>query len=297
MGIAVDPAFDSNRRIYTCYLTAGDVRVVRWTGQRRLDDARRRAPTGHRHPARRAAGTPGAAPGSAPTACCGSRPATPPTPSNPQNPASLGGKVLRITTDGGIPAGNMGAPFLPQIYAYGFRNPQGISFRPTRRPAVPDRARPDVRRRDHGRRTPAATAGGTPGPGYNEGVPMTDLGARSPTRCAGVVVGLPDDRPVRRHVRDDATRGASSTGRWRWPCSRASSCGMHQPRRRCRHRWRAFVTGQGRLRVGGRGARRPALRAHRRQPRAASSCVATGASDARRGSRDRCQRGGRSTSR
>ena len=30
MGIAVDPAFASNRRIYTCYITAGDVRVVRW---------------------------------------------------------------------------------------------------------------------------------------------------------------------------------------------------------------------------------------------------------------------------
>ena len=45
MGIAVDPAFASNRRIYTCYLTAADVRVVRWDRQRRLDDARRRAPT------------------------------------------------------------------------------------------------------------------------------------------------------------------------------------------------------------------------------------------------------------
>ncbi len=31
LGIAVDPAFDANRRIYTCYMTAGDVRVVRWT--------------------------------------------------------------------------------------------------------------------------------------------------------------------------------------------------------------------------------------------------------------------------
>ena len=30
-GIAVDPAFDANRRIYTCYMTADDVRVVRWT--------------------------------------------------------------------------------------------------------------------------------------------------------------------------------------------------------------------------------------------------------------------------
>jgi glucose/arabinose dehydrogenase len=30
MGIAVDPNFNANRQIYTCYLTANDVRVVRW---------------------------------------------------------------------------------------------------------------------------------------------------------------------------------------------------------------------------------------------------------------------------
>src|SRR5262245_54485775 len=30
MGVAVDPAFASNRRIYACYMTANDVRVVRW---------------------------------------------------------------------------------------------------------------------------------------------------------------------------------------------------------------------------------------------------------------------------
>ncbi|MGH9272298.1 MAG: PQQ-dependent sugar dehydrogenase, partial [Ilumatobacteraceae bacterium] len=31
MGLAIDPGFGTNRRIYTCYLTANDVRVVRWT--------------------------------------------------------------------------------------------------------------------------------------------------------------------------------------------------------------------------------------------------------------------------
>ena len=31
MGLAIDPNFGSNRRIYTCYLTANDVRVVRWS--------------------------------------------------------------------------------------------------------------------------------------------------------------------------------------------------------------------------------------------------------------------------
>jgi glucose/arabinose dehydrogenase len=48
----------------------------------------------------------------------------------PQDPNALGSKVLRIRKDGGTPAGNMTAPFRPSIWAYGFRNPQGIAFRP-----------------------------------------------------------------------------------------------------------------------------------------------------------------------
>ena len=67
MGIAVDPGFATNRRIYTCYMTATDVRVVR-LGRRRLDltltDAGRRSSPASS--ARRAAGTPAAAPGSDP---------------------------------------------------------------------------------------------------------------------------------------------------------------------------------------------------------------------------------------
>jgi glucose/arabinose dehydrogenase len=48
----------------------------------------------------------------------------------PQDPGALGSKVLRIRKDGSIPPGNMGPPFLPAIWAYGFRNPQGLTFRP-----------------------------------------------------------------------------------------------------------------------------------------------------------------------
>ena len=49
----------------------------------------------------------------------------------PQSPTRIGGKVLRIDRDGMAAAGN-NAPqgFDPRIYAYGFRNPQGIAFRP-----------------------------------------------------------------------------------------------------------------------------------------------------------------------
>ena len=93
----------------------------------------------------------------------------------------------------------------PTIYAYGFRNPQGISFRPSdgkpflieHGPACNDEITPLV-------------AGGNGGwnpvdPGnpsaYNENVPMTDFDKFPNVLAAVVVVGLPDDRPVRRHVR------------------------------------------------------------------------------------------------
>jgi glucose/arabinose dehydrogenase len=49
----------------------------------------------------------------------------------PQSPTYIGGKVLRIDRDGKPAAGNKPpAGFDPRIYAYGFRNPQGLTFRP-----------------------------------------------------------------------------------------------------------------------------------------------------------------------
>ncbi len=49
----------------------------------------------------------------------------------PQHPTQLGGKVLRVTTSGAAAPGN-GAPagFDPRIFTYGHRNVQGITFRP-----------------------------------------------------------------------------------------------------------------------------------------------------------------------
>lgn len=50
----------------------------------------------------------------------------------PQSPTSLGGKVLRVTTDGAAaPGNNPPAGFDPRIYTYGHRNVQGIAFHPT----------------------------------------------------------------------------------------------------------------------------------------------------------------------
>jgi glucose/arabinose dehydrogenase len=49
----------------------------------------------------------------------------------PQSPTLLGGKVLRIDTDGNAAAGNAPpAGFDPRIYTYGHRNVQGIAFHP-----------------------------------------------------------------------------------------------------------------------------------------------------------------------
>lgn len=49
----------------------------------------------------------------------------------PQSPTELRGKVLRVDRDGkAAPENNPPSGFDKRIFAYGFRNPQGISFRP-----------------------------------------------------------------------------------------------------------------------------------------------------------------------
>ncbi|HNY66251.1 MAG TPA: PQQ-dependent sugar dehydrogenase [Deltaproteobacteria bacterium] len=49
-------------------------------------------------------------------------------PERSQDPGDLGGKILRLTPDGGIPKDNplKGSP----VYAYGLRNPQGLAWDP-----------------------------------------------------------------------------------------------------------------------------------------------------------------------
>lgn len=50
----------------------------------------------------------------------------------PQSPTNLGGKVLRVTSDGAAAPGNAEpAGFDARIYTYGHRNVQGIAFHPT----------------------------------------------------------------------------------------------------------------------------------------------------------------------
>ena len=132
MGIAVDPAYGTNRRIYTCFLSnaggAVDVRIVRWqvnaadtglTGRTDILTGIPANPTGRHSGCRIRFGPDGhlwVGTGDAATG------------TNPQNPASLGGKVLRITTNGAGAPGNAGPPFRSEVYTYGHRNVQGLAF-------------------------------------------------------------------------------------------------------------------------------------------------------------------------
>jgi aldose sugar dehydrogenase len=182
MGIAVDPNFATNGRVYACFLSnasgALDVRVVRfevsadWTTLVNRADLVTGIPaTSGRHS--------GCRPRFGPDGMLWVTTGDAAAGSNPQDPQSLGGKVLRITGDGAAAPGNPGGALHPFIYAYGFRNPQGISFRPSD-------GRPFLI--EHGPacndEITALAAGGNGGwdpsvPGnpraYNESVPMTDF--------------------------------------------------------------------------------------------------------------------------
>ncbi len=133
MGVAIDPAFTSNRRVYTCFLSnAGgtpDVRVVRWRMNaavtaltERADIVTRIPVSSGRHSGCRTRFGPDG------RLWIGTGDAAMPT--NPQSPTSLGGKVLRVNTSGLAVPGNAPPPFDPRIYSYGHRNVQGIAFSP-----------------------------------------------------------------------------------------------------------------------------------------------------------------------
>jgi glucose/arabinose dehydrogenase len=176
LGIAVDPAYSTNRRIYTCFVSdagAGlDVRVVRWRINGDATALTDRAdiltgipanPTGRHSGCRIRFGPDGFLWVGTGDAAVGT---------NPQNPNSLGGKVLRITTSGAGAPGNAGAPFRPEIYTFGHRNVQGIAF------AADGKAYSIEHGPDRDDEVNLLVRGGNygwdPVPGYNESVPMTD---------------------------------------------------------------------------------------------------------------------------
>ncbi len=174
MAIVVDPRFSTNRRFYTCQSHTGpEVQVVAWTIDAAYAAATRVAdplvgdlPTASTHGGCRLRFGPRGhlwiATGDARTGTV------------PQNLDSLGGKILRVDAMTGAGAPGNPFPASPLIYSYGHRNVQGLALRPgtsqmwsvEHGPAVDDEIN-------------LLAAGGNygwdPVPGYNQGVPMTDL--------------------------------------------------------------------------------------------------------------------------
>ncbi len=180
MGLAVDPSFRTNKRIYTCMgWTDGDtndVRVIPWVFNAAGTALTRQAPivtglpsTSGRHGGCRLLfdgsrrlyiGTGDAAVGT-----------------NPQDLGSMGGKILRVSPDTGD--GTPGNPFpssgtaaTRRIFSYGHRNVQGLAIRPSNGSLWSAEHGPD--RDDEVNRGQVGNFGWNPVPGYNEAVPMTD---------------------------------------------------------------------------------------------------------------------------
>lgn len=197
MAIAFDPAFESNRRVYTCQgWTNGssrDVRVVPWTlrtGARVLD----RLPaivtgmpiTSGRHggcrlrfdsQSRLWIGTGDAAVGT-----------------NPQDLTSLGGKILRVDRITG--QGVSGNPFISstnantrRLISWGHRNVQGVAFRPQDGSMWTVEHGPD--RDDEVNEGIVGNFGWDPVPGYSESVPMTDFNKFPTAKGARWSSGVP----------------------------------------------------------------------------------------------------------
>ncbi len=183
MGLAVDPGYATNRRIYVCHTAASDVRVVRFTvgaGTSGLSGATPivtgiPAGPGNRHQGCRLAfGSMGdlwITTGDATIAAA------------PADRANLAGKILRVTAAGAPWHSNPGvttpgAGWNPLVFSRGHRNPQGLAFRPGG----------GVYAVEHGtgcddeinRLVSGADYGWNPvGPtgGYDESLPMTRAGA------------------------------------------------------------------------------------------------------------------------
>jgi glucose/arabinose dehydrogenase len=175
LGLAVDPQFATNSRIYTCFSSnaggANDNRVVRWEVNDTFDGLENRADI--------VTGQPWS------TFHDGCRPRFGPdgflyvttgdagVGTAPQSGSSLGGKVLRVDTDGVAAAGNdPPAGFDTRIFNYGHRNVQGIAFRSSDSLGVSVEHGPT--RDDEVNRVVRGNFGWDPVPGYNQTVPMTD---------------------------------------------------------------------------------------------------------------------------
>ncbi|GAA1863214.1 PQQ-dependent sugar dehydrogenase [Pseudonocardia ailaonensis] len=126
MGIAVSPGYATDRAVYVSFTGADDNRVVRLTAAAdgTIDGARQQPvvtgiPKGSIHNG----GAVAFGPDGFLYVATGEAGRRDPA----QDRADLGGKILRVTTDGAPAPGN---PFGTAVYSYGHRNVQGLAFDP-----------------------------------------------------------------------------------------------------------------------------------------------------------------------
>ncbi|MCW2854992.1 MAG: PQQ-dependent sugar dehydrogenase [Marmoricola sp.] len=198
MGLAVDPSFTSNRRIYTCQgaFTAGgghDIRVIAWrmnasfTGVRRLRTLISGFPTTTgRHGGCRLLITRAGA------LIVGTGDAA--TGTNPQNLRSLGGKTLRLNRLTGAPwpsnrwihAASKNRRY---IHTYGHRNVQGLAQRADG--SLWSIEQGTDRDDEVNLLSNGGNYGWNPVPGYDESTPMTDYSLPGPQIGARWSSGFP----------------------------------------------------------------------------------------------------------
>lgn len=179
LGMIVDTNFTQNRFIYACFNVKNgpSISVVRWKLSENFKQASQRTDivtgmpsnTSGRHSGCRMAMDKNGNLwiGTGDTASDGRF---------PQDPQSLAGKILRVDREGRGIAGNLDIPFDNRIFSYGHRNTQGIvlfdepinevyGFTTEHGSTVDD----EVNLLKQG------NFGWDPVPGYNEGLPMTNL--------------------------------------------------------------------------------------------------------------------------
>ena len=182
MGLAIDPDFTDNRRIYTCqgHQEPREIQVIAWTFDSTLTQVSRvqdplvgglPLQTGRHGGCQLEFGSDGFLFIGTGDSASGSE---------PQDLTSLGGKVLRVDPLTGLaPPSNPFAgstdPNTRLVYSYGHRNVQGLGLRPSSGDMWSVEHGPD-RDDEVNRLVPGGNAGWDPVPGYNERVPMTNLG-------------------------------------------------------------------------------------------------------------------------
>lgn len=197
MGLAVDPSFGTNRRFFTCqgHSSPREIQVIAWTlsadgrqAVRLADPLLAGLPIGSgRH------GGCQLEIGAGGELIVGTGDAA--TGSLPQNLASFGGKTLRVDREDGAALGDnpfAGStnPVTARILSYGHRNVQGVAVHPDTGEVWTVEHGPD-RDDEINRIVPGANYGWHPVPGYNERVPMTDLGRFPDAEPARYATGFP----------------------------------------------------------------------------------------------------------